>query len=223
MLWQGGMPRPNRIFQDEFPYHATTRTSGRKLLFKKWTYKIIIGVLHEAAQRYDVMIEHFKMMGNHYHLKLMTPSSNLDRVMWYINNQISKRINKRLGITGHLWGARYHATIIESDRHAERCVWYMYNNGVKAGLCERASEDEQLSTFEFYARGRKVGFCVSEDSVYLMLGENRLERERNFVLMVDGDRDVTEIEAIQNGLRKMFYGSADFVERMKRKYVTSCR
>jgi len=159
------------------------------------------------------------MMDNHYHLKLNTPSSNIDRIMWFINNQIAKRINRRNGVTGHLWGERYHATIVQSDEHAERCVWYMYNNGVKAGLCRKASEDERFSTFEFYAKGKRVDFCVSEDSVYLMLGNDRAERERQFVIMVDGLMDAREIDAIRMELRKLFYGSKDFIEGMQAKYL----
>lgn len=213
------MPRPHRIRQEEYPYHATTRTNGRALLFKKWTYKIIIGVLTEATRRYDVQIEHFKMMDNHYHIKLTTPSSNIDRVMWFINNQIAKRINRHNGVTGHLWGERYHATIVQNDDYAERCVRYIYNNGVKAGLCRRASEDERFSTFDFYAKGEKVEFTVTEDSVYLMLGEDRLERQAQFIAMMDAPANPMEIEAIRMGLKKMFYGSADFIEQMKARYL----
>jgi REP element-mobilizing transposase RayT len=214
------MPRALRILQHEYPYHITTRTNGRIFAFKRWTYKIIISVLVDTTKRYDVKIEHFKMMDNHYHLKLTTPSSDIDRIMWFINNQIAKRLNKRNGVTGHLWGARYHATIVQTDEHANRCVRYLYNNGVRAGLCKRASEDERFSTFDFYAKGKKLEFSVTEDSVYLMLGGKRAERQQQFCLMVDGNLDEAEIQAIQAGLRKLFYGSADFIERMKKKYLS---
>ena len=90
---------------------------------------------------------------------------------------------------------------------------------MKAGLCDKASEDERLSTFDFYAKGKKVEFVVTEDSVYLMLGEDRKEREEQFLIMMDGVANEEEIKAIQNGLRKLFYGSADFMERMKAKYL----
>ncbi len=212
------MGRPNRIRQNEYPYHVCTRTVGRALILKKWAYKIIIAVLVEVTKRYDVQIEHFKMMDNHYHLKLTTPSSNIDKIMWFINNQIAKRINRRNGTSGHIWGARNHSTIIENDEYANKCVYYMYNNGVKAGLCKRASEDERLSTFDFYAKGKKIEFVVTEDSVYLMLGRDRNERQEQFIIMVDGLPDEEEIKAIRSGLRKLFYGSADFTERMKTKY-----
>ncbi len=213
------MPRHARILQNEYPYHVSTRTNGKVFVLKKPTYKIIIGVLVDATKRFDVQIQHFKMMDNHYHMKLQTPSSNISEIMWYINNQIAKRYNKKRGVTGHLWGGRYHATLVNNDEYADKCVFYIYNNGVRAGLCRRASEDERFSTFEFYARGKKVEFTVTEDSVYLLLGKDRREREEQFVMMVDQPMDDEEIEAIRNGLRKLFYGSADFMERMKARYL----
>ena len=192
---------------------------GKIFAFKKWTYKVIIGVLIDATKRYDVQIEHFKMMDNHYHLKLTTPSSNIDIIMWFINNQIAKRLNKQNGLKGHFWGGRYHATIIQKDEHAFRCVRYIYNNGVRSGLCLRASEDERFSTFDFYARGKKIKFGVTEDSVYLMMGNTSEERQQEFLLLIDGPMCEEEIRAIRNGLRKLFYGSADFVEQLKVKYL----
>lgn len=213
------MPRPPRIQQEEYPYHVTTRTNGRKWLFKKWCYKIIIAVLHEAIEKYGAKVEHFKMMHNHYHMKICTPKQNISQIMWFINNQISKRINKRLGKSGHLWGSRFHATIIDNDNYALRCVKYIYTNGVRAGLCKRVSEDKQLSSFEFYARGKQLEFCVSEDTVFLMLGSDKSERERNFRKLVDEPLEGKDLVEIRKRLKKMFYGSKDFIQRMNRKYL----
>lgn len=213
------MPRPPRIEQDEFSYHITTRTNNRRLLFKKWTYKIIISVLSEATKKYSAQIEHFKMMDNHYHMKLFTPAANVSKIMWYINNQIAKRINKRMGSTGHLWGSRFHSPIVDNDEYAVRCVRYIYTNGVRAGLCDKASEDERFSTFEFYARGEKVGFVVTEDTVYLMLGRDRAECEKNFIMLVDEPLSESEMCDIRKGLGRIFYGSLEFIERMKTKYL----
>lgn len=95
----------------------------------------------------------------------------------------------------------------------------MYNNGVRAGLCQSASQDDRLSTFDFYAKGKKVEFGVTEDSVYLMLGNSPAERQKQFILMVDVIAINEEIKAIRTGLRNLFFGSKDFVERMSAKYL----
>ncbi len=213
------MGRINRILQDEYPYHVSTRSNGRKLVFKRWTYKLIIEVLKRAATKYNVRIHHFKMMSNHYHMKISTPDANISEVMWYINNQISKRYNRRTGETGHLWGNRFSSPIVDSDKYDLRCVRYIYNNGVRAGMCSSASKDDQLSTFEFYARGKRVGFEVTEDEVFLLLGESREERAESFRRMFDDPISSVMEDMVRDGLRRPFFGSEKFVERMKSKYL----
>lgn len=172
-----GMGRPARVLQDEFPYHITTRTAGRLLLFKIWTYVIIIQVLIEAQKRYNVLIHHFKMMHTHYHMLVTTQDKNISAFQWYVNNQIAKRINKKMNRKGHLWGERFFSTIISDEGYLAKCIRYIYMNGVRAGLCRRASEDAQFSTFDFYAGGKKVEFDVKEDEVYIASGHTSEERQ----------------------------------------------
>jgi REP element-mobilizing transposase RayT len=219
LLYSGIMPRPPRILQDDFPYHVATRTAGRIFVFKNWTYKIIIGVLVEAQKRYAVKIHHFKMMHTHYHLVLSTTDSNLSDFQWYVNNQIAKRLNRRMGRKGHLWGDRFGATIVQTDRHLAACTRYVYNNGVRVHHCARASEDDQFCTFEFYSRGKPVPFIVTEDCFYLMDGNTEAERRERFIQFVDEPVIDEEIKAIRSGLKKLFYGSADFIEHMTRLYL----
>lgn len=213
------MPRLPRILQDEYPYHVTTQTAGKIFVFRDWTYKIIIEVLVEAQKRYNVHIHHFKMMHTHYHMLVSTTLSNISGFQWYVNQRISSRLNRRMDRTGHLWGKRYEATIVENEKHLGNCVRYIYINGVKAGICNKASEDEQFSTFEFYARGKKVEFSVTEDAIYLLSGNTRAERQQWFLATMDEPLNDKEIEAIRKGLRKLFYGSADFIEQMRWKYL----
>jgi len=215
------MGRISRILQDEYPYHVSTRSNGRKFVFKKWTYKLILKVLKNAVKRYNVRIHHFKMMSNHYHMKISTPDANISEVMCYINGQIAKGYNLRMGIKGHLWGNRYASPIIEKDEYDARCVHYIYNNGVRAGICESASEDEQLSTFDFYARGVKLDFEVTEDDVFLLLGENREERQGNFRRMFEKTMTSGMIDTIRAGLRRPFFGSELFENEMKLKYLAN--
>ena len=120
---------------------------------------------------------------------------------------------------GHLWGKRFDASIVENEKYLANCVKYIYVNGVKVGICNRASTDKQFSTFDFYARGKKMEFTVTEDCVYLLMGNTRAERQQYFLATMDEPLHDDEIEAIRNGLRKLFYGSADFIERMRWKYL----
>lgn len=214
------MARHPRIYQDEYPYHITTRTARRVFAFnKQWTYKIILDVLVTAQKRYGVRILHFKMMHTHYHMICVTPGLNVSDFAWYVNHTIARRINARMGQKGHLWSARFSATIIQTEEYLAKCDRYLYINGVRVGHCAKASEDDQLSTFDFYARGKKIDFTVTEDHVYLMMGSTREERQAYFIATMDEPMGAEEIRAIKNGLRKRFYGSADFIEKVKLKYA----
>lgn len=213
------MPRLARILQDEYPYHVSTKTAGKIFVFRKQTYKIIIKVLIEAEKRYSVKIHHFKMMHTHYHMIITTPHSNLSLFEWYVNHNIARRLNREMGRSGHLWGKRFSATIVDNDEYLGKCIKYIYVNGVRAGVYKQASEDDQLSTFDFYAKGNKIDFNIVEDCIYLSMGNTNSERQQYFLATMDEPINDIEIEAIRNGLRKIFYGSADFMEQMVYKHL----
>lgn len=210
--------RPHRIEQNEYPYHVTTRTNGRKFRLKKATYKIFIRVLLMTVQRFNVHIHHVKLMDNHYHMKLFTPDSNLSQIMQFFNYQLAMRINKLQRTSGHLWGQRYHASIVENDFYEQHCVMYMYNNGVRAGLCQCASEDPRLSSFAFYANGTKIPFTVVEDDFYLQLGATASERQAAFRVLMQQSINPQHARLVKEGLRRLFYGSGAFLEAMRQRY-----
>ena len=217
------MPRPHRIFQNDYPYHVVTRTNGRIFKFRPRTFKMFIAVLNDISKKYEAKIQHFQLMGNHYHLKIHTPKENLNRVMHYFNGQIAKKLNWMSGVKGHLWEKRYHASIISTDEHAQACVVYMYNNTVRAKICKRPGEAEYLSSYLFYAKGKQIEFAVVEDEVFLMLGRDGQERRRRFRELIESQLSPEKTKKIREMLRGLFVGSADFIQRMRQKYAEQLR
>ncbi len=212
-----------RIQQDEYPYHIVTRTNGRKFRLKRPTYRIFVDVLREAIRRFGVHIHHLKLMDNHYHLIMSTPHANLSAAMQFINFQLAKRINQLHKTSGHLWGQRFHATIIETDAYAHSCVCYLYQNGVRAGLCDFASQDPRLSTFDFYANGTVIPFTVIEDDFYLSLGDTSAQRQTEFRAMMNAPLPTDQIALTQRGLRRLFFGSPAFVQHLRERYANHLR
>lgn len=212
------MGRKHRIQQNEYAYHVTTRTNGRCFTLKKKANKIIGPILEEACIRYKTCVSHFKLMDNHYHMSISTPDANISEVMWFINNRIAKKMNWSLGTTGHFWGARFHSTIIDDEKYALRCMRYIYTNGVRAGLCRRASEDKKYGTFSYYAYGRMIDFSVTSDPIFMALGRRWATRRKEFRELMDLPLTDEELSSIRRGLRRRFYGSAEFMSKMKAKY-----
>lgn len=214
------MPRRDRTQQKEYPYHVTTRTNGKNFWLNKKTYKFFIEVFIDVVRKYGAHIHHLKLMSNHYHLILSTPNENISKIMWFINNQLAKKINRQMSTSGHFWGSRFCSAIIDKAEYLLNCIRYTYNNGVRCGMCATAQEDDQLSSFEFYARGKKIEFIVVEDQVYFTFGEDDRQRQENFRRMFDEPMPESTLEAVRKGIKRGFYGSEDFLSKMKAKYMS---
>ncbi len=169
-------------------------------------------------RRFRVHIQHFKLMDDHYHLKMFTPFGNISAAMQFINFQLALLINRQDKVKGHLWEQRFHATIIETDAYEFACVRYIYQNGVRAGICKRASDDPRLSSFEFYAKGKLIPFVVVEDDFYLALGTTPKERQIAFIEIMNAPVNKDQSIIVRQGLRKLFFGSPGFMARMRQKY-----
>jgi hypothetical protein len=49
------------------------------------------------------------------------------------------RLNRRLGIAGHLFRDRFKNRLVHTDRHAAACLRYIARNPVEAGICSTAA------------------------------------------------------------------------------------
>ncbi len=79
-------------------------------------------------------------MGNHFHLVIETPNSDLPRAMQQLNGGFARVFNRQHTRTGHLFRARYTATTIESDEHLAAACKYVLDNPVRAGILPRGED-----------------------------------------------------------------------------------
>ena len=75
------MARPIRIeFEGGF-YHVTSRGNARQDIFADaedyWRFLMILA---DVVERYQWLVHAYCLMGNHYHLLIETPQSNLGSV-----------------------------------------------------------------------------------------------------------------------------------------------
>jgi len=218
------MSRPLRIKQDEYPYHITTKTNNGDFLLKndEETRGIFLKVLRGAEKKYKVRVKHFVLMENHYHMILQTKGENIDRVMQYINSLVARLINKKEGRKGHLWGERYHATIIESEEYGLQAMRYIYNNPVRAKIVKRVEEYEN-SSYSFYAYGKDIGLELMGDEIYESLGKTEEQRRKNFIDFISEEIKEEEMLRIKKIHKDLFFGSDDFIIKMKEKYKKQLR
>lgn len=145
----GKMPRPLLIRSETHPYHVTSRSNNKDFfpIPLEDVWEIMVNLLITLNKEQSLAIHAFVLMGNHFHLLCHTPKGNLDEVMRSFLRMSSVRINLRAGGINHLWGSRYKWSLIESQNHYYQVYRYVFQNPVRAGICDRV-EDYPYSTIK---------------------------------------------------------------------------
>ena len=102
------MARPLRVEFEGAVYHLTGRGNARQRIFadEKDCAKFV-ELLVESLQRYDVALQAYVLMGNHYHLIAETRRANLGRWMHWFATAYTVYFNRRHKRVGHLFQGRY--------------------------------------------------------------------------------------------------------------------
>ena len=81
-------------------------------------------------------------------------------------------------------------------------------------------EDFEDSSLQFWAFGRRVNMALSEDHLVIQWGDDKEMMQNYFKILVleEGVRIPSE-KLTKVGLRKQFFGSADFIQQMTRTYL----
>jgi len=132
------MPRRNLIRQSQFPYHVFIRTNNKDWfkipLYRMW--EICFKCLSYAKDKVPVEIHCFVLMGNHYHLLVTTPNGDIDKFMKHFNQRLSQKIKSFSGAENHKFANRYKWTIVDNKPYLFNIYRYIYQNPIRASLCE---------------------------------------------------------------------------------------
>lgn len=135
------MPRKPLIRSKNLPYHVTARANNKEwfTLELPIIWKLAQESLKEAITIHHVEIISFVLMGNHYHMLILTPEGNLDLFIYEFNKRLALKIQSRSGQINRIFGGRYKWCLIESQKYLSNCYKYVYQNPVRAkivNLCE---------------------------------------------------------------------------------------
>ena len=212
------MGRPLRIIQNIYPYHLVCRTNNRTFRFEKREItRIVFKALKQTHEKYNLLIHHVVLMSNHYHIVATATEENLHRAMQYFNSRVAVRYNKHVGRSGHLWGDRYRSCIIDTDEHYMACVRYIYRNPKRAGIVDDLEEFPD-SSFQYWAFGKKINVILVDDHLVMRWGKRKNRVSQYFQILVLSEGAMFTDDQVKKGLRRMFFGSADFMQRMHDTY-----
>ena len=133
--------QPRNALPEAGIYHVTCRGVARCEIFGDDSDREhLVRLMRESAQKYDWHCHAYCLMGNHYHAIVESDLHALSLGIHRMNGAYAQRFNRRHERVGHLFQNRFFARIIQSDKHLETAITYVWNNPVRAGLCNEAHE-----------------------------------------------------------------------------------
>lgn len=147
------MPRKPIARSNEHYYHITARSNNQEFFYLSTdeVWKIMIAELLKLQKDLEIKIAAFVLMNNHYHLLMLTPKSDIDRVMYFFMKEVTLKIQKRTDRINKIFGGRYKGSLIENYGHLFNVYKYIYRNPLVVQLCERA-EDYPYSSLYYQHR-----------------------------------------------------------------------
>jgi len=178
------MVRPPRIEHAGGVFHVVVRGNERALVFRDdRDRERFLEILEAVAIRYRWRVLAYCLMGNHFHLLVMTLEPTLARGMRQLNGVYAQWFNRRHRRVGHLFQGRYKAVSVQTDAHLRRTVRYVVRNPIRAGL---SSRPEQWRWTSHHATvGTAAAGVVAVDELLACFSDDRAEALRRYRVMVE--------------------------------------
>lgn len=135
------MARFARIVVPGTPHHVTQRGNRRDdVFFGEADRREYLALLSKYLDRYKPRLLAYCLMNNHVHLILVPRDADaLGRVLRDTHMSYTRYVNRRQGLSGHLWQGRFFSCPLDK-LHLWAAVRYVERNPVRAGLVRRAED-----------------------------------------------------------------------------------
>jgi len=192
------MPRKQHIISTERPYHVSSRANNKDwfALSMDETWEIFSNCLYLVRRAFNLRIHSFVLMSNHFHMLVTTPDGNLSEAMNYFLRETSKEISRRQKRSNHNFRQKYFRSLIKDDRHHSVVYKYIYQNPVRAGICEKAHQ-YKYSTLRQVIGLDKCIIAINDDILF-----NGKDDWADIFHWVNDSATTEETESIQKGLKK---------------------
>ncbi len=149
------MSRPLRIEYPGAVYHITARGNARQDIYiDDDDRNLFLDVLTSTVKKYNWMCHAYCLMGNHYHLMVETPDSNLSLGMRQLNGVYTQHFNRTHSRVGHVFQGRYKAILVEKESYLLELCRYIVLNPVAAEIVSKPA-DYLWSSYNFTAKAGK--------------------------------------------------------------------
>jgi putative transposase len=208
------MARPLRIAQEDTCYHVINRGNARARIFHEPAdYQGFLDRLGRGAERFEIDVLAYVLMGNHYHLLLRTHRANLSAAMQWLGVAYTCWHNARHRRSGHLFQGRFKSFLVQEQEYVYRLLLYMHRNPLRAKVVERLA-DYSWSSYRALAYGRGGPAWFHAAATYRLLDIDA-KAFRRAVAAYDERRD----DLFSNLYYGLVLGSAEAVESLRQQFV----
>lgn len=178
--------------------------------------KYYIKLIFELKSEYNIKIVAYCIMNNHAHL--LIKSEKIDEMSNYmkrVNVKFSRYYNKKNNRVGYVFRDRFKSQGIYSEKQLYNCIRYIFENPVKAGICNKP-EDYPYSNYsknEIYER-------YNSDDLFLYL-DTEEDIDNHCELMIQEVLQKNDLKL--SNLKKNKEVLYIIVEKMKNQYNYSLR
>ncbi|MHB8780144.1 MAG: transposase [Candidatus Geothermincolia bacterium] len=129
------MTRPPRLQYRNALYHVFSRGNDKQTLFADHEDgQLFLKFLSIAAERHELRVFAYCIMGTHYHLLVETPRANIAAGMHQLLSLYAHAFNQKYEKCGHAFQSRYTSFPIEKDSYLFEVIRYILLNPVHAGV-----------------------------------------------------------------------------------------
>jgi len=209
------MARPLRIEFAGALYHVTSRGDGREDIYLDDGDRFLfLEVIASVCERFNWVLHAYCLMGNHYHLLIETPDSNLSKGMRQLNGVYTQRFNRKHKRVGHVFQGRYKSIIVQKESYLLELARYIVLNPVRAQMV-RSAKDWPWSSYRATAGLVEGSVWLQVD--WLLSGFSKKKKTatlkyREFVS--SGKNQPKPWEELKN---QIYLGSDKFVDDMQCK------
>lgn len=146
------MPRLARLHRPGQRHHITNRTSRSNPAFlDDVDRRFFLWLLSELYERFEVEVEAFCLMTNHFHLLIVGDLDQLARAMHRVGFLYTQYFNNRHELTGPLFSNRFYSSPVHDAEYHANAIRYIHRNPLAI------DEDLDLQSYEWSSYGAYLG------------------------------------------------------------------
>jgi len=165
------MPRVPRFYSDTSFFHVMTQGIKKEYIFNQSEdAERYISILYKTKDECKINIIAYCIMNNHAHLLLEASKVEyLSKFTHRTDTKYAKYYNEKYKRVGYVFRDRFKSEAIYTERNLHNCIAYIYNNPVKAGICNTAEEYE----FSNYKYNKNINYETCEKYSFMDTEEDK--------------------------------------------------